>query len=54
MLFRSVLGGLMHSTERLSREIMFLTSFRLNIKEGKSFEEAVDQATFDTNEALGN
>ena len=49
-----VLGGLMHSTERLSREIMFLTSFRLNIKEGKSFEEAVDQATFDTNEALGN
>jgi hypothetical protein len=49
-----VLGGLMHSTERLSREIMFMSSFRLNIKEGKSFEEAVDQATYDTNEALGN
>jgi hypothetical protein len=49
-----VLGGLMHSTERLSREVMFLSSFRLNIKEGKTFEEAVDQATYDTNEALGN
>jgi hypothetical protein len=49
-----VLGGLMHSSERLSREVMFLSSFRLNIKEGKSFEEAVDQATYDTNEALGN
>jgi hypothetical protein len=49
-----VLGGLMHSTERLSREVMFMSSFRLNIKEGKSFEEAVDQATYDTNEALGN
>jgi hypothetical protein len=49
-----VLGGLMHTTERMSREMMFLTSFRLNTKRGKDFNAAVDEAVFDTNEALGN
>lgn len=49
-----VLGGLMHTTERISREAMFLSSFRLNRKAGKSFEESVDQAVVDTKEALGN
>jgi len=49
-----VLGGLMHSTERLSREMMFMSSFRLNRQAGKTFEQAIEQATYDTNEALGN
>lgn len=47
-------GGLMHSTERLSREVMFMASYRLNRKAGKSHEQAVNQAVIDTNEALGN
>lgn len=49
-----ILGGLMHTTERISREVVFLTSFRLNRKAGKSFDEAIDQAVVDTKEALGN
>ena len=49
-----VLGGLMHSTERLSREIVYLTSYRLNRQQGKSHEAAVDAAVQDTNEAMGN
>lgn len=49
-----VLGGLMHATERISREVMFLTSFRLNRQAGKSFDEAINQAVVDTKEALGN
>jgi signal peptidase I len=49
-----VLGGLMHSAERISREMMFLTSFRLNQKAGRSFDESVREAVNDTNEALGN
>lgn len=49
-----VLGGLMHTTERISREVVFLTSFRLNRKAGKSYDEAIDQAVLDTKEALGN
>jgi hypothetical protein len=49
-----VLGGLMHSTERMSREAMFLASYRLNRKAGRDHETSVDNATNDTNEALGN
>lgn len=49
-----VLGGLMHTTERISREVVFLTAFRLNRRAGKSYEEAIDQAVLDTKEALGN
>ncbi len=50
----TVLGGLMHSTERLSREMMYLMSYRLNRQAGKTHAEAVDQAVIDTNEAMGN
>jgi hypothetical protein len=50
----TVLGGLMHSTERLTREMMYLMSYRLNRQAGKDHAESVDQAVFDTNEALGN
>ena len=47
-------GGLMHTTERLSREMIALPSYRLNRQAGKSHEESVNQAVIDTNEALGN
>jgi hypothetical protein len=47
-------GGLMHTTERLSREMMFMASYRLNRKAGKPHEQAVNAAVIDTNEALGN
>ena len=47
-------GGLMHTTERLSREMIYLASYRLNRKAGKSHEESVNQAVIDTNESLGN
>ena len=46
--------GLMHTTERMSREIMALTSYRLSRKAGKSVEDAVNQAVADTYEGLGN
>jgi len=57
-----VLGGLMHSTERISREMMFLASYRLNremmakgsMTPAEAHNAAVDQAVMDTNEALGN
>lgn len=50
----TVLGGLMHSTERLTREMMYIMSYRLNRQAGKTHAQAVDQAVFDVNEALGN
>lgn len=49
-----ILGGLMNSSERLSREAVFLTSFRLNMEKHGNFDRAVSRATYDTNEALGN
>jgi hypothetical protein len=49
-----VLGGLMNSSERMSREAMFMTSFRLNMEQHGNFSRAVSQATYDTNEALGD
>lgn len=49
-----LVGGLMHNTERLSREAIYLASYRLSRNAGKSHEQAVDQAVIDTNEALGN
>jgi hypothetical protein len=52
--FALATGGLMHTTERLSREMVFLASYRLNRQAGKGFNEAVGQAVIDTNEALGN
>lgn len=50
----AVLGGLMHSTERISREMVYLASFRLNRRTGKTFDESVNNAVADTKEALGN
>ena len=49
-----VLGGLMHHGERISREVVFLTSFRLNRKAGRSFDESMDRAVDETNEVFGN
>ena len=47
-------GGLLHSTERLSREMLFMASYRLNIKNKATHQQAVNNAVRDTNEALGN
>jgi hypothetical protein len=49
-----VLGGLMHHGERISREVVFLTAFRLNKKAKLSFEESMDRAVDETNEIFGN
>ena len=57
-----VLGGLMHHGERLSREIVALTSFRLHLAEREkaspgnplNYHEAVKAAVRETNEVLGN
>jgi signal peptidase I len=49
-----LLGGLMHSSERISREMVFLTSFRLNMKQHGDFDRSVREAVNDTNEALFN
>jgi len=46
--------GLMHSTERMAREVMILTSYRLARAEGKSIDAAIDQAVADTHEGMGN
>lgn len=50
----NMMGALFHHAERLNREIMFMTSFRLSRKAGMSFDEAIDQAVKDTHDALGN
>jgi hypothetical protein len=47
-----VLGGLMNSSERVSREMLWKASFRLNMKEHGNYERAVNQSVTDTNEAL--
>jgi hypothetical protein len=46
--------GLMHTTERLSREVMLLTSYRLSRAKGMSVEDAKSQAISDTYEGVGN
>ena len=50
----SMTFGLLHSADRIAREVVWLASYRLNRKKGKSFEESVDQAVIDTNESQGN
>ena len=50
----SMTFGLLHSADRMAREIVWIASYRLNRKKGKTFEEAVDQAVIDTNESQGN
>ena len=50
----NLLGALFHHTERLNREIIFMSSFRLSRNEGMSVEDAIEQAVSDTHTALGN
>ena len=49
-----LVGGLMHHTERLSREALYLASYRLGRQRGLTLDEAIDQAVSDVNEALGD
>jgi hypothetical protein len=49
-----LVGGLMHNTERLTREIVYLASYRLGKKRGLTTDEAINQAVADTNEALSD
>jgi hypothetical protein len=46
--------GLLHSADRLAREVIWLASYRLNRRNGKTPEQSVDQAVADTNESQGN
>jgi len=49
-----ILGNLMHHGERLSREVVYLTSFRLNFDKSKNFDDAVKKAVAETNEVYGD
>ena len=49
-----MVGALMHNTERLSREAVYLAAYRLGKKQGLSYDAAVQKAVDSTNEALGN
>jgi hypothetical protein len=48
----NTMGALFHHSERLSREITFMSSFRLAKDAGQTFEQAIDSATRDVNTAL--
>jgi hypothetical protein len=62
----NLMGALFHHTERINREIMFLSSFRLTMNElepkikskqmtrDEAVEQAIEQAVSDTHTALGN
>jgi phosphate uptake regulator len=49
-----LVGGLMHHTERLTREALYLASYRLGKQRGLTSDEAIDQAVSDVNESLGD
>jgi hypothetical protein len=49
-----MVGSLMHNIERLTREAVFLASYRLGIKRKLTQDEAINQAVSDVNEALAN
>ena len=49
-----MVGALMHNTERLSREAVYLAAYRLGKKQGLDYNAAVQKAVDSTNEALGN
>ena len=49
-----MVGSLMHNTERLSREAVYLAAYRLGKKQGLDYNAAVQKAVDSTNEALGN
>jgi hypothetical protein len=48
----NMISALFHHSERISREITFMTSFRLAKAKGMTKEQAVEQAVNDTNTAL--
>lgn len=48
----NMMGALFHHSERISREITFMSSFRLAKDAGQTFEQAIDSATRDVNTAL--
>jgi hypothetical protein len=48
----NIMSALFHHSERISREITFMTSFRLAKAKGMTKEQAVEQAVNDTNTAL--
>ena len=48
----NTMGALFHHSERISREITFMSSFRLAKQSGQTFEQAIDSATRDVNTAL--
>ena len=50
----TAVGGLFHNTERISREFIYMMSYRLARKAGKTHEQAVDQAVVDTYDSAGN
>jgi hypothetical protein len=56
----TIVGGLFHASERLSREVLYLLSYRMTRteknKDGtlKTHEQAVEQAIKDTYDSLGN
>lgn len=60
--FNTVVGGLFHTIERLTRETIFATSFRLSLAEGKKknlsgddlFNYAKQQAIADVYDSVGN
>ena len=47
-------SSLMHNIERMTREAVYLASYRLGIKGGMEHDAAINQAVKDVNEALGN
>jgi hypothetical protein len=49
-----LVGSLMHNIERLTREAVYLASYRLGVRRGLSPDAAINQAVSDVNEALGN
>ena len=46
------MGAGFHAADRLTREICFMTSFRLTYERTKNFDKAIEQAVADTNESL--
>jgi hypothetical protein len=58
----NMMGALFHNVERLNREVMYLTSFRLTLDEliakgvprDQAVDQAIEQAVDDTQTALGN
>jgi hypothetical protein len=54
VLATSMTFGLLHSADRIAREVVYLASYRLNREKGRSPEQSVDNAVLDTNESQGN